>query len=124
MERTQFRIAVGVLTGVLVMALLTVFPGGLAHSYFQSLLSADVLAFSVLIVVGMSALMAWLWPRVLTAHVILVTVTFLAFGVFFDLAVFIALAFTSLVLWFPLFREKRGKVKAETKGRDLREHAR
>lgn len=104
------RILVGVLTGVVVTFLLMAFPSGLAHSYFQSLFSMNVLVLSLFIVVAVGALMAWAWPRVSTAHVILVTVAFLAFGVFLDLAVFVALAFASLVLWLMLFfTDKRSK---------------
>lgn len=92
----EVRIGVAVLTGSIVTALLMTFPLGLENSWFQSLLSTNVLALSLLIVVILGVLMAWAWPRVTTAHIILVTAAFVAFGIFFDLAVFIALAFTSL----------------------------
>lgn len=119
MDKTQLRIVVGVLTGVIITFLLMSFPAGLGHQYFESLLSTNVLVLSLLIVVGLGALMAWVWPKVTTAHIILVTATFIAFGIFLDLAVFIALAFTSLVLWLMLsltdrrsksgYRDFRGK---------------
>ncbi len=104
------RIVVGVLTGIIVTLLLTAFPAGIAPSYFRSLLSANVLALSLLIVILAGVLMAWAWPKVATAHIILVTAAFIAFGIFFNLAVFVSLAFASLVIWLMvILTDKRAK---------------